>query len=134
MLGRSFEAEDEGRPVALNGASYREVMPAEFRFPLFWQNEGRALDAAGHSAAAAQDRSGRSLRVFARRKPGVSLERASAAMSAIASRIERAYPETNTDRGARLIPLREVVVGPVRQGLVVLFGAVASCYRLHAQM
>src|ERR1051325_5148244 len=45
-------------------------------------------------------------------------------MSAIASRIERAYPNTNSERGARVIPLREMVVGQVRQGLMVLLGAV----------
>jgi predicted permease len=153
MLGRGFEAEDEGteagrvvllsyslwqrrfggdasavgRPVTLNGASYRVigVMPAEFRFPPFWQTKAEVWAPLITPPQRAHDRAGRSLRVFARLKPGVSLQRANAAMSAIASRIERAYPETNTDRGARVIPLREVVVGPIRQALMVLFGAVA---------
>ena len=153
MLGRGFEPEDEqreagrvvllshslwqrrfggdpsavGRSVTLNGASYRVigVMPAEFRFPPFWQTKAELWAPLVTPPQRAHDRAGRSLRVFARLKDGVSLERASAAMSAIASRIERAYPETNTDRGARVIPLQEVVVGPVRQALLVLLGAVA---------
>src|SRR3954452_5943299 len=153
LLGRGFEPEDEGReagrvvllshslwqrrfggdpsavgrPVTLNGASYRVigVMPPEFRFPPFWQTKAELWAPLVTPPQRAHDRAGRSLRVFARLKDGVSMERASAAMSAIASRIERAYPETNADRGARVIPLQEVVVGPVRQGLVVLFGAVA---------
>jgi putative ABC transport system permease protein len=153
MLGRGFAAEDEqtdagrvvllsyslwqrrfggdpsviGRGITLNGASYRVVgvMPADFHFPPFWQTKAELWAPLVTPPQRAHDRSGRSLRVFARLKDGVTIERASAAMSAIASRIERAYPETNTDRGARVIPLREVVVGPVRQALLVLLGAVA---------
>jgi putative ABC transport system permease protein len=153
MLGRGFVPEDEtteaghvvllsyrlwqrrfggdrsvvGQPVTLSGASYRVigVMPPEFQFPPFWQMKAELWAPLTVPVQRAQDRAGRSLRVFARLKRGVSLERAGAAMSAIAGRIERAYPATNTDTGARVMPLSEVVAGPSRQTLVVLLGAVA---------
>jgi putative ABC transport system permease protein len=150
MLGRGFTAEDErddkvvllgyglwqrrfggdasavGRPVTLNGASYRVigVMPPDFRFPPFWAVKAELWVPLTFPPQRAHDRTGRSLRVFARLKDGVPIERANAALGAIASRIEREHPDTNADRGARAVPLAEVVAGPVRQGLVALLAAV----------
>ncbi|HEY0419541.1 MAG TPA: ABC transporter permease, partial [Acetobacteraceae bacterium] len=152
LAGRGFQPEDEqtgghvvllsyrlwqrrfggdtsvvGRTLSLNGESYRVigVMPADFQFPPFWAVKTELWAPLITPPQRVNDRNGRSIRVFARLKDGVTIERASAAMTAIASRIERAYPASNADRGARVIPLREVVVGQVRQGLVVLLGAVA---------
>jgi putative ABC transport system permease protein len=115
-----------GRSVTLNGASYRVVgvMPPDFRFPPFWAMKTELWVPLVISPQRANDRGGRSLRVFARLRDGVSLERANAAMGAIAGRIEREYPETHQGRGARVTPLEEVVAGPVRQGLLALLGAV----------
>jgi predicted permease len=116
-----------GRAVALNGESYRVVgvMPPAFHFPPFWAVKAELWAPLVFAPARTADRGGRSLRVFARLKEGVPMETASAAMSAIAARIERAYPATNQDRGVRLTPLIEVTVGRVRRTLTVLLGAVA---------
>jgi predicted permease len=116
-----------GRSIALNGESYRVVgvMPARFRFPPFWAVKAELWAPLVFTPARLADRSGRSLRVFARLKEGVPLQTASAAMSAIAARIERAFPDTNQDRGVRLTPLIDVTVGRVRRTLTVLLGAVA---------
>jgi predicted permease len=64
------------------------------------------------------------LAVIARLKPGVSVEQASADMSAIARRLAEQYPQTNKDRGARLTPLHQQAVGKARTALLVLLGAV----------
>jgi predicted permease len=115
-----------GRSVTLNGAGYRVigVMPPGFRFPPFWAEKAELWAPLVFPPSRANDRGGRSLRVFARLKDGVTLERAAAEMSTIARRLEQAYPDTNTDRGARVVPLREMVVGKVRTTLLVLLGAV----------
>jgi putative ABC transport system permease protein len=64
------------------------------------------------------------LAVIARLKPGVSVEQASANMSAITRRLAEQYPQTNTDKGARLTPLHRQAAGKARTALLVLLGAV----------
>jgi putative ABC transport system permease protein len=116
-----------GAAINLSGASYRVIgiMPPEFRFPPFWALKAELWVPLVFPPQRRNDRGGRSLRVFARLRDGVSLEQAAAEMSTIARRIELANPATNTDRGARVMPLGEVVVGQVRPALAVLLGAVA---------
>jgi putative ABC transport system permease protein len=63
------------------------------------------------------------LAVIARLKPGVSFEQASANMRAIARGLAEQYPQTNTDRGARLVGLQQQAVGKARTALLVLLGA-----------
>jgi putative ABC transport system permease protein len=70
------------------------------------------------------NRGGDFLMVIARLKPGVSLQQASADMSAIARRLTEQYPQTNTDKGVRLAPLHQQTVGKARTALLVLLGAV----------
>jgi putative ABC transport system permease protein len=114
------------RSITVNGASYRVVgvMPPDFHFPPFWQEKAELWAPLDFLPERLTSRDARSLRVFARLKDGVSLERASAEMSTIARHLEAAYPATNADRGAVVIPLAEVVVGKTRTALLVLLGAV----------
>src|SRR5437016_4003066 len=76
-------------------------------------------------AARIDDRGGRSLRVFARLRPGVSIGQAQAAMDTVASRLAAAYPRTNAKLGISVLSLHEKVVGPIRRMLFVLLGTVA---------
>jgi predicted permease len=147
MLGRGFLQEDThavllsyrlwqrrfggdpqilGKSIALNGESYSVtgVMPQGFQFPPFWQENAELWVPFIVPPARLHDRGGRSVRVFARLRDGVTLERAQTEMSAIARRIELAYPKTNTDTGARVMPLDEVTVGKIRPALLVLLAAV----------
>ncbi|HEV3074359.1 MAG TPA: ABC transporter permease, partial [Thermoanaerobaculia bacterium] len=64
------------------------------------------------------------LSVVGRLKPGVSLERAQADLSAIARRLELQYPAQNTDWGVVLTRLRDVMVRDIRPALTVLQRAV----------
>ena len=66
------------------------------------------------------------LRVVARLKPGVTIEQARADLGAIATQLEREYPDTNTKMGAGVGPAQEWMVGDVRRPLVVLLGAVGG--------
>ena len=52
-----------------------------------------------------EDRGARWIEGFVRRKPGVTPEQAQAEISAVAQRLETAYPATNRGRGIRLYPL-----------------------------
>ena len=64
------------------------------------------------------------LNVVARLKPDVSAERAGTEMSGIAKQIEQQFPE-NKGMGAKVVPIREQLVGNVRSLLLILLGAVA---------
>jgi predicted permease len=64
------------------------------------------------------------LDVYARLKPGVTLEKARAEIDAIGRRLESQYPDDNKDTGIRVTPLHEDLVGGVRPVLLVLFAAV----------
>src|SRR5947209_17253067 len=52
-----------------------------------------------------EDRGGRWIEGFALRKPGVTAEQAQAEVSAVAARLEAAYPATNRGFGVQLWPL-----------------------------
>ena len=112
-----------GKTIILDGSSYSivGVMPADFHFAPFWATHAElwaplSLEARAHS------RDGNSLRLFARLKPGVTLDHARAEMAAITARLETEYPGTNTD--IQVVPLKEKVVGNVQTPLLILLGAV----------
>ena len=73
-----------------------------------------------------KDRTNLWLRVVARLKPGVSLERARSEMKFIASRLEREYPKENAKTGAAVIRLRDEISEQSRLLLAVLLGASAG--------
>ena len=62
--------------------------------------------------------------VLGRLAPGATMAGAEAEMTAVATDLERAFPE-NTARGVHIEPLESVVFGPVRPALLLLLGAVA---------
>ena len=111
------------RSVTLDGEKYTVigVMPRDFKFAPFWATKAE-LWAPLPLADRAADRGGNSLRVFARLKPGVTMEQARAEMVTITSRLEKEYPGTNRDY--TVLPLKEKVVGDIRPALFVLLGAV----------
>ncbi|HEV3484578.1 MAG TPA: ABC transporter permease, partial [Vicinamibacterales bacterium] len=69
-------------------------------------------------------RSGHNYRVIARLRDGVTLEQAQSEMTAIAARLEQAYPESNEGKSAAVVPLQELMVGSTRETLYMLLGAV----------
>jgi predicted permease len=70
-------------------------------------------------------RRGDFLNVVARLKPGVQIEAARSEMKGIAARLEKQYPDTNTQWGVIVQPLHETLTGDVRPALLILLSAVA---------
>jgi len=64
------------------------------------------------------------LDVWARLKPGVTIEKARAEMDAIGRRLEAQYQNANMDVGIQVTPLHEEAVGSIRPVLFLLFAAV----------
>jgi predicted permease len=71
-----------------------------------------------------ENRGTRQIDILARLKPNVSLEQSSMEVSAIAKRLDKAYPETNQDYDAIVVPLREEFFGETKPLLYTLLGAV----------
>ena len=113
VLGRTIEF--NGEPYAVIG-----VMPLNFRFAFpSWANRTEVW---GPLPLNPEDRVVHSKRIFARLKPGVSLEQARAEMATITTRLEKQFPGTNKDLLVTL--LKEQVVGDLRPALLVLLCAV----------
>jgi len=63
------------------------------------------------------------LGVVARLRPGVNVAQAQAEMTGMAAQLEKEFP-INKGMGAKVVPVREQLVGDVRPALLVLLGAV----------
>jgi putative ABC transport system permease protein len=111
-LGSTMVVEGRGRTVI-------GVMPKDFNFPL-----GAGLWTP--LAMTAEQRRSRALHelfVLGRLSPGIDRGQAAAEMQAIASRLERAYPDTNKGWGTRVMPLRNFVLpDPTRRMWYILMG------------
>ena len=70
-------------------------------------------------------RSGHNYRVVARLNDGVTIEQAREEMMAIARRLEQEYPETNRNKMATVVPLKDLLVGDTRQTFDTLLWASA---------
>lgn len=66
------------------------------------------------------------LRVVGRLRPGISRDHAREAMTAIAARLQREYPDTNARKVAiTLVPIGDEIMGSYRAALLALLAAVA---------
>ena len=122
-----------GREIKLNGEPHTVVgvMPPNFSpddygelwVPSPWGVPANALRPMEDPRPS---RDSNYLDVWARLKPGVSLEQARAEMNAIMLRLEKQYPNDNQGVGIALTPLHEEMVSGIRPTLFVLAAAVAS--------
>ncbi|HEX4440636.1 MAG TPA: ABC transporter permease [Thermoanaerobaculia bacterium] len=111
-----------GSTMKINGEAYtivgilsaRMSYPEDARLflPLQWTPEDKAT------------RGIHDFDVVGRLKPGVSVEKAQAELTAIAAQLAKEYTKDNKGWGAIVRPLREGIVGDVRPALLVLLGAV----------
>ncbi len=113
-----------GRTISLSGAPYTivGVMPASFQFAPFWATHAELWAPLAIDKSSAK-RSGNSLRVFGRLRPGVTEQQARADLAAVTSRLEQQFPGTN--RNVTLQSLKHKVVGNIETALLVLLVAVA---------
>ena len=119
------DAQIVGKPILLDAQPFIVVgvMPEGFRFAPFWQTRAEMWVPLVLTPRR-DDRGGRSLRLFARLKDGVSVAQAQTEMSAIASRLERDHPATNINVGITVRPLLDKVVSGIRGTLVTLMAMV----------
>ncbi len=114
-----------GRKLNLSGVPFTVVgvMPESFRFAPFWVTDAEMWVPLAFAPDVVDKRDHNSLRLFARLRPGVSVDAARADIAAVTGRLEREFPGTNRD--VQVVPLKEKVVGPIRPQLVVLLCTVA---------
>ncbi len=112
-----------GRDVSLDGETVRVVGVAS---PQVDMPPGTEVWNPIAFAARHREARGRAYGVLGRLRAGVTVEQAQAEMDAIAGALARERPEVDTGWGINVVPLRLQLVGGVRTGLLVLFGAVGS--------
>jgi putative ABC transport system permease protein len=114
-----------GRTIHLGPLPYRVIgiLPPGLQFPTEDVDVWVPLE----QTIAEQDmrwRNSHYLSVYARLKPGVTLEQARSEMNGIAKSLKRAYPDSNSGAGTILVAVQEDLVGDIRPALVLLLGAV----------
>src|SRR6266542_3906045 len=114
-----------GQPLTLNGDVYTVVgvLPARFTIP------NAEVELATPLRLEADPRRGERgsnfLRVFARLKPGVSLEQARGEMATVTTRLREQYPDVNAKLTApTVLPLHTELTGNYRKALWLLLCAV----------
>jgi putative ABC transport system permease protein len=116
-----------GRTIRLTGVAFTVigVMPPRFQFPTsrfeLWTDLGFAMTMAPGQSE------NRALRIFqavGRRRPGLAMAQAQAELDALASRLARVHPDTNTGVSLTLVSLRDRQVGSVRTALLIALGSV----------
>ena len=121
-----------GREIRLNGEQYTVVgvMPPNFSpddygelwIPSPW---GVPIHPLAPDKDPRQFRNRNYLDVWARLKPGVTMQQAHAELDTIGRRLEMQYPDSNDKVGVSFLPLHEYIVGDIRPVLLVLLAAVA---------
>ncbi|HET9795934.1 MAG TPA: ABC transporter permease [Thermoanaerobaculia bacterium] len=119
-----------GRTISLGGTTYTlvGVLPEGFEsvFAISRRGETEIWAPLGYDATLAWAcRTCHHLRAFGRLKPGVTMARASADLSAIQAALARAFPTEYDSTRVAVEPLAKTIFGPVRTPLLILLGAVA---------
>jgi len=120
-----------GQTIHLSGDAYTivGVMPAAFQFPVdalensFWTT--LAVDNDGTPRALTANRGAHEMSVIGRLKPRVTLAQANEDMNAIAARLAKQYPDTNTrHNSARVESELKALLGDTGTLLLIVLGAV----------
>jgi putative ABC transport system permease protein len=114
-----------GRTLVVDTTTYQivGVMSAGFHFPQLAE-----IWLAGPDQPGNMNHSGHNYPVIARLRPGVSRETADAAMTTVSRRLAQAFHDSNSEKTLIAMPLQEYLVGPTRQTLYLLLGAVALLF------
>jgi len=114
-----------GKSVVLDGveSTVVGVLPAGFRFGTDFADVYTPIGQL--PLVEQQDRTVHNVVCVARLNPGVSLAQADAEMNAIQENVDRLHSDVEQGLGAKLIPVKEELVGDVRSTLLLLLGAVS---------
>jgi putative ABC transport system permease protein len=112
-----------GRTVAIEGAPHTiiGVTAAGFSYP---ENRALWVPFQYDQDFRVDNRGAWYVDVIGRLKPGLSIADAARDVDAIARRLARQYPKSNTDLGMTVAPLHGWIVGDTRMSLLLLLGAV----------
>jgi len=111
-----------GQSMMLSGATNTVigVLPKDFQFAP--SSDAEFWSALKPDTDCEKRRDCHNLYGVGRLKDGVSVKAALANLQSIALELERQYPDTNSQRGASVVPLSEMIVGDIRPILLVLLG------------
>ena len=111
-----------GRVIQLNNIPFTivGVMPPGFSFP--YDGIDAFMPVRFHTGTMA--RSARTVAVFGRMKPGVSVAQAQSELGAIEAGLAAAFPDTNNGRGVRVTGLHEWLTSDMREQLTIIFALV----------
>jgi putative ABC transport system permease protein len=114
-----------GREIICSLRSYTVigVMPAGYRFPIGPTSE-YLMPLHQLAPDSLKNRGSHFLRLVGRLKPGADIRPASAEVTAVANRLQKQFPDTNTGRSYYVISLHNDIVGDVRPALVTIIAAV----------
>ena len=118
-----------GKSIVLDGKDYTiiGVIPANFYFrvPSFPEQRDVFVPIGQWNNPLLQQRAaGLGIHGTGRLKPGVTIEQAQADMDGVTGNLTAAFPDADKDVGAKLMPLKQAMVGHVQPFLVVLLAAV----------
>jgi len=113
-----------GKSLRLDDKSYTiiGVLPADFT--MFRASDVFALIGQWNGPPLRSRMAGLGLHGIGRIKPGVTFAQAQADLDKVMRNLAALYPEANRGNGAKLVPLKEQLVGDVRLALLLLLGAV----------
>jgi len=114
-----------GKSLTVDGNSYTivGVAPADFRL-LDTPSELWMPFTIDNKEENSNQRGFRTLLVIAHLKAGVSLEQAQSDIASVAARIEQQFPDSNVGWSAKVVPMREQLLGDIRPTLWTLVAAV----------
>jgi putative ABC transport system permease protein len=114
-----------GRQVrlALNPYTVIGIMPKGFQFPVDARSE-YLVPVHPLVAKPAKIRGAHFFRVIGRLQPGVTARQAQAEAAAVAARLEKQFPDSNTGRSATVVPFQTDLTAKVRPALFVVLAAV----------
>lgn len=121
-FGRS--ADVLSKSVTLSGVVYTivGVLPSTFRLA----SDVDVYIPLGQGDPLFNDRRYPGVLCLARLKPGTSMAKAQAEMTALQQNLDQLYPVTDQGLGTEVVPLKPVIVGDISATLLLMLGAVAA--------
>lgn len=112
-----------GKKILLDNQSYtvKGVMPRGFQFA---ERDVQIWVPIGLSSESLHNHDRHYLEVVGRLKSGITVAQANGDLQTIVADLARQFPDTNEHVGAFAVPLRDHLVGKLRQGIILLVSAV----------